>query len=403
MATRFYLPSSGSPPVTAPALPSGWTAGQTAAGQYPTNTSKTDSPLADIAMSENTASVVNIPVGIYISPPLVGQSITGTVSMVIRGIEGASSSDDSLQVGVYLISGDGSTVQSTLYAGHTEALNVNPGALGQEIASAAAQTRIIPATAVTGQTASAGDRLMILVGYRTHDLSTTPRTTTLRLGDPSATADFALTAGLTTDLDPWVELSADLTFSGGSSTVGLTAAVLSVAGVPVTATPGAVTASLTHAALTLTAPQVTAAPTPVVVALVPAAVAITAPPAAPSPGIVSVGLAPTALLLAGPPVVAAPGPVTIGLTPAGVTIAARPVAAQAGPVTAVLTVGTLSLTAPAVAANPDPIAVALVAAGIVLTGLPVVDGTVIPAARGTVRIPSRSTVRTPARSEVRIR
>ena len=38
-------------------------------------------------------------------------------------------------------------------------------------------------------------------------------------GDPTATSDFALTAGLTTDLVPWAEISANLTF-------GITIAVL---------------------------------------------------------------------------------------------------------------------------------------------------------------------------------
>ena len=35
---------------------------------------------------------------------------------------------------------------------------------------------------------------------------------TWRFGDPTGTADFALTSGLTTDLDPWWEISADPTF-----------------------------------------------------------------------------------------------------------------------------------------------------------------------------------------------
>lgn len=236
MATRFYLPASGTIPVTPPALPTGWVTGSPPGIQCPTGTTKTDTALADFLVSESTASVTNIPVGIFISAPLAAQSIAGDVTAVVRGVEGASSSDDSLQVGLYLISNDGTSVLSTLYGGHAEALNTTSGALGQEIASAAQATRIIPATALTGQTAVSGDRLMILVGYRTHDISATARTSTLRLGDPSATGDFALTSGLTTDLDPWVELSATLAFAGGAAPI-----VVAVAQAVETSTAGTIT------------------------------------------------------------------------------------------------------------------------------------------------------------------
>jgi hypothetical protein len=212
VATRLYLQATGAAAVTAPALPTGWTAGLTAAVQRKAVTAKANTALTDFTVAETTASITNIPVGIFISDPLTGGSISGTLTAVVRGLESATSADDSLQVGVYLITGTGSAVQSTLYAGHTAALGTTSGALGQEFGTSAA-TRIIPSTAHTTQTAAAGDRLMVIVGYRTHDAATTNRSSTLRFGDPTATSDFALTAGLTTDLVPWVELSTTLTFS----------------------------------------------------------------------------------------------------------------------------------------------------------------------------------------------
>lgn len=293
MATRFYLPSGGTPAVTPPALPAGWTAGQTAAIQAPMTTTKTDTALTDASMSENTASVTNIPVAVYVSDLLVAQTVSGDVTATIRGMEAASSSDDSLQVGLYLISGDGTTVLSTLYSGHTAALSATSGVLGQEIASAAAATRIIPATALTSQSASAGARLMILVGYRTHDASATARASTLRLGDPTAVADFALTPGLTTDLDPWVELTADLVFGGGGpETVDLTPVSMTLTAVAVTPVSQPVSMSLTPAALTLSAVPVGPVSQPVAVALTPAALTLTAIPVTPASGPVSVTLTP---------------------------------------------------------------------------------------------------------------
>jgi len=213
VATRLYLQASGAAAVTAPALPSGWTAGTTAAIQRKTTTGKTNTALSDFLVAETTASVTNIPIGIFISNPLVGASISGTFSAVIRGFQSVTTSDDSLQVGLYLIAGDGSSVLSTLYAGHTTGLGTTSGALGEEFANTAATRRIPSGTAITTQTAVTGNRLMVIVGYRAHNTTANSRSATLRFGDPTAPADFALTAGLTTDLVPWVELSATLTFS----------------------------------------------------------------------------------------------------------------------------------------------------------------------------------------------
>ena len=220
MATRFYLPSSGAPAVTPPALPAGWLAGLSAHYAAPTGIVRTNTALTDFSVAETQATITNIPVAAFVSAPLAAQSISGNLTASIRAIEGGSGHDKSLNIGVYLISNDGTAVLSTLYAGHTVTpINSTPDALGQEMASAAQQTRIIPSTAITTQTAASGDRLMILAGYRAHVASGTNTNATLRLGDPTGPADFGLASGLTTDLVPWVELSGTLTFAGGGSDV----------------------------------------------------------------------------------------------------------------------------------------------------------------------------------------
>lgn len=211
MPTRFYLPSTGAPPVGLPGLPSGWTAGDVPELELPGPATKSNTPLTDYSVGETTASVINVPIAAFISAPLDAQTISGTFSAVVRGLESNAGADDSLQIGIVLIDNLGTTIKSVLYAGHTAALNTTAGALGQEFTTAA-QTRRFNAVALTSQTAVTGDRLVIVVGYRSHDTASTNRSTTLRFGDPSATADFANTAGLTTDLVPWVELSGTITF-----------------------------------------------------------------------------------------------------------------------------------------------------------------------------------------------
>lgn len=324
MPTRFYLPSSGSPPVTPPALPSGWVDQSPAHYNAPAPTAKSNTALTDIAVTDSTSSATNVAVGCFVSDLLAAQTVSGTVSAVVMAFGSVSAADDSLNVGVYLIAGDGSAVKSTLYAGHADALqSVNAvGALGQEFDSGQFETRIIPATALTSQSAASGDRLMILVGYRTHDVSATARASSLRVGDPSTTADQALTADLTSNLAPWVELSATLTFAGGASQVTLTPALLDLAAVPLTPAPGAVTVSLTAATVHLAAASVSPVPQPVVVTLTPATFQLAAVPLGVGAGAVTVDLTPAALHLAAVALTPHPGPVAVALAPAVLALAA---------------------------------------------------------------------------------
>ena len=80
---------------------------------------------------------------------------------------------------------------------------------------AAAATRIRAATAITGFSAAAGDRLVLEIGI--HGVTPANEIMQMRIGDPTAAADFALTAALTTDLCPWGELSQTLTFGAPPS------------------------------------------------------------------------------------------------------------------------------------------------------------------------------------------
>lgn len=215
MATRFYLPDGGTVPSVSPAVGSAW--GVTPAGFTRGVTATTKAQNTTLAsetstnFGETSTSVVNVIHRQYVAAvALTAQTISGTFSAVIRGGEDASTNDESLQVVLRVVSSDGLTERGVLYAGHTVTLNATAGALGQEWATAS-QTRLIPAgTALSSLTVQTGDLLVIEVGHRHHNTSATSATGWLTLGDPSATADFALTAGLTTSLCPWVEFSADL-------------------------------------------------------------------------------------------------------------------------------------------------------------------------------------------------
>jgi hypothetical protein len=75
---------------------------------------------------------------------------------------------------------------------------------------ASAATRIIAAGAVTSFACNAGDRLVLEIGI--HGVTPANEVMQMRVGDPTAVADFALTTALTTDLVPWGELAQTVTF-----------------------------------------------------------------------------------------------------------------------------------------------------------------------------------------------
>ena len=101
-----------------------------------------------------------------------------------------------------VVSGDGATVRGVLKS---------QTGFASEWSTMAA-TRIFSAAALAAVEAQAGDRIVIEVGATSWSGSNA-YLLTMRYGDPTATDDFELTAALTTDLCPWVELSPTLSFS----------------------------------------------------------------------------------------------------------------------------------------------------------------------------------------------
>jgi len=130
-------------------------------------------------------------------PVRLGSQVT--VSMVIRTTENATTNNAFLAYVLRAFSPDGGTVLGTLASSMTNA--------GTEYTTAA-QTRIFTAIAVTPITIGQLWRLVLDLGVHAQAPSAAGSFTHRRGSD--ATTDFALTSGLTTDLNPWLELSVDL-------------------------------------------------------------------------------------------------------------------------------------------------------------------------------------------------
>ncbi len=210
MATRFYLPSSGTSPLAALALASGkWDSSGATFFRAPTAITKTqNSALTNFANTFPSTATQQMCYAQWVSPQIEAHEFTiaETYAWVIRNVEGNAAVDATTAYNIRVVSGDGVSLRGTLISTYA----------GGEFATTAA-TNAATAVFTANVSAQYGDRIVIEMGAR----GLTPSidyTATMRFGDPSATADFALTSGLTTDLCPWVELSPTLTFlsAGGS-------------------------------------------------------------------------------------------------------------------------------------------------------------------------------------------
>lgn len=216
MASRFHLHSSGAVPSPSnPAFDAGWEqTGQ--ATRLPMDFKST--PLSTPTARTNS-SAITVPITTtqqylcyqHISNQVFRRaSLSGTFSMVIRGLEGTTSANVFLAFVLRAFSADGARALATLASSMTNA--------GTEFAATAA-TRIFNAVAITAADLNEDWRLVAEIGGH-GQAPVAGDTYTYRVGNDAAT-DFALTSALTTDLNPWLELSSDIGLSVNPNTRGV--------------------------------------------------------------------------------------------------------------------------------------------------------------------------------------
>lgn len=207
MATRFYMPSSGSIKTTTnPSFDAGWEqTGQ--ASRLPL--------LLKPRLTTNTAFVTSSAITIPITttqeilayqfvsdevfyPARMDASIT--VSLILNTAEVATTSNAFIAYSLRACTADGGTILGTLASKLTSG--------GTEYATTRA-TRISGPTNLTATTLSEPFRLILEIGS-TAQAPSAAGSYTLRIGTPAATADYAFTSALTTDLRTWMELSTNL-------------------------------------------------------------------------------------------------------------------------------------------------------------------------------------------------
>lgn len=200
MPTRFMMSNVAAP--TSPSFDGGWEQNAQADRAYSPRKG-----LASVISALADQSAKTVPITTtqqilarqYITDQLMQPArIQGTFSMVLRGLENATTNNVFLAFVLRLLDSTGAT-RATLASSMTNA--------GTEFVATAA-TRIFSAVALTPADAVVGDRLCLEVGGHAQ-APTAAGSFTYRFG-VAQVADFALTSALTTDLNPWWELSCDL-------------------------------------------------------------------------------------------------------------------------------------------------------------------------------------------------
>jgi hypothetical protein len=228
MATRLYFSSQNNSAPISRALDTNWDdqvqwiasrALRPTANFYPAK------PGDALTVTKDTGANTDVIAGQFTSDPLDGdQTISGTVSIVLRTNESVATADAFLQLVIRVVDERGGTVRGTLFAGQTQTSVVSTDdANNQEFATT--QTTRIATVTLSSVAALDTDRLVIEVGAR-GVASGTGWTFAHRFGRDEGVADFALDAGLTTDLNPWIEFSQNLVFMDqGTATFGKVLAI----------------------------------------------------------------------------------------------------------------------------------------------------------------------------------
>ncbi len=203
MATRFYLTNTSAS--ASPTVDAGW---EITDVNFVRRLMRTKSQLPFfLALNDGSATVPitttqDIVRYQFISQALRPQTISGTLSLVIRCSENATTNNAFLAVVAKVFSADGTTARGTLFSNYNQDTEYP--------ITASAATRIVNAQAVSAIAAQDGDIIVVEIG--SHAAAPTAAGSFIQRFGNNAASDFALTSGLTTDLNPWIEFSADIQF-----------------------------------------------------------------------------------------------------------------------------------------------------------------------------------------------
>lgn len=207
MATRFYLPSTGTGPFSPSIADGGWE--QDAATGFAHRmmyTTKQNSALTVQTSLFGSTSTSQTRFMTWTSLPLAPQQISGNGTICVnKAAETSVNGDAHLAFAMRLV---------TINGAHRATLGTLMGTGSGEFALiASASSQLVGPAALTTTRALEGDRLILEIGI--HGITPANENMQFSWGDPTATGDHT-TDGSTSDLCPWFEFSNNLYFQDGS-------------------------------------------------------------------------------------------------------------------------------------------------------------------------------------------
>lgn len=211
--TRFYLPASGSAPVSPAYATASWTNSASAA-RLPLVSAKTGTALSNMTLPEVASSAHQL-ARQFVGPTMDAQIISGTVQGQIKVREGNAAVNAFSQAVIRVCDSAGTTFRGTLVSLDTTG--------GTEWVSTTSLTgRNFPrdgVVAITSLSCQANDRIVVEVGA--HIGVGGEAATSLNFGDVVSASDLTSDQADTGTDNPWMEFSATIVFAGagGGSTV----------------------------------------------------------------------------------------------------------------------------------------------------------------------------------------
>jgi hypothetical protein len=218
VTTRFYLPSSGTPDISPAFNTTSWPT-VSEADRIDAVTTRISSTMTSKAGVGNAATTRQL-LRQYISAGLAAQTISGTIKGQVRIASNVTNVGVcALAVRIAKCSSDGSGVTEILAATQSAVaeIEIPPASNGTTLTNRRLETspNNTFSLALTSTTVSAGDRLIIELGYK-DNTTNTGRYGLLSFGDDSAT-DLPEDETTTAANNPWVEFSGDISFETGGS------------------------------------------------------------------------------------------------------------------------------------------------------------------------------------------
>ena len=203
--TRFYLSSTNSTVGISPTQDAGWdvTGGLDRRLMSTTKDASAATSKSSGGSGLSAAGNRDLIIRQYVSPAIAAQTISGTVSIQVRGnMSSTSSRTGKMTVIIRVIASDGTTVRGTLYS-----------TLGAGVGSDYSTTltnRSVAGASLSSVSASAGDYIVVELGW-TYTSGSGNTTGTMSFGSDSGT-DLPVNETETNAYNAWIEFSNGIIF-----------------------------------------------------------------------------------------------------------------------------------------------------------------------------------------------